>query len=105
MSPTAVQLSLRAFLLSAPIICCALPRCCAAQGSSGEDLLLTAIERLLQRWRRFDGDPEGYLRRTMCNLAIDSSDVRSRWRSKEGLFRTTLRPVPDVASEWTCVMP
>jgi len=38
---------------------------------AGEDLLQTAVERLLRRWRRFDGDPEGYLRRTLCNLAID----------------------------------
>jgi DNA-directed RNA polymerase specialized sigma24 family protein len=31
---------------------------------AGEDLLQTAVERLLRRWRRFDGDPEGYLRRS-----------------------------------------
>ncbi len=71
----------------------------AGSREAGEDLLQTAVERLLPRWRRFDGDPEGYLRRTLCNLAIDSSRRASRWRSKEGLFRTTLRPVPDVASE------
>ena len=33
---------------------------------AGEDLLQGAIERLLRRGRRLDGDPEGYLRRTMC---------------------------------------
>jgi len=40
---------------------------------AGEELLQTAVERLLRRWHRFDGDPEGYLRRTLCNLAIDGS--------------------------------
>ena len=71
----------------------------AGSREAGEDLLQTAIERLLPRWRRFDGDPEGYLRRTLCNLAIDSSRRASRWRLKEGLFRTGLRPVPDAAGE------
>jgi RNA polymerase sigma-70 factor (sigma-E family) len=55
---------------------------------AGEDLLQTAVERLLQRWRRFDGDPEGYLRRTLCNLAIDGSRRAGRWRQKEHLLRT-----------------
>jgi DNA-directed RNA polymerase specialized sigma24 family protein len=32
---------------------------------AGEDLLQAALERLLRRWRRFEGDPEGYLRRTL----------------------------------------
>ena len=43
----------------------------AGSRNAGEDLLQTAVERLLRRWRRFDGDPEGYLRRTLCNLATD----------------------------------
>src|SRR6202050_4092253 len=38
---------------------------------AGQDLLQTALERLLRHWRRFDGDPEGYLRRTLYNLAAD----------------------------------
>ena len=28
---------------------------------AGEDLLQTAVERLLRRWPRFDGDPERYI--------------------------------------------
>jgi DNA-directed RNA polymerase specialized sigma24 family protein len=36
---------------------------------AGEDLLQAALERLLRQWRRIDGDPEGYLRRTLYNLA------------------------------------
>jgi RNA polymerase sigma-70 factor (sigma-E family) len=71
----------------------------AGSREAGEDLLQTAIERLLPRWRRFDGDPEGYLRRTLCNLAIDGSRRSGRWQLKEGLFRTGLRPVPDAAGE------
>jgi len=55
---------------------------------AGEDLLQTAVERLLRRWRRFDGDPEAYLRRTLCNLAIDGSRRAGRWRQKERLLRT-----------------
>ena len=55
---------------------------------AGEDLLQTAVERLLRRWRRFEGDPEGYLRRTLCNLATDSHRRAGRWRQKERLLRT-----------------
>jgi RNA polymerase sigma-70 factor (sigma-E family) len=67
---------------------------------AGEDLLQTAIERLLRRWRRFDGDPEGYLRRTLCNLAIDGGRRAVRWRLREGLLRTAvIRQAPDAASE------
>jgi RNA polymerase sigma-70 factor (sigma-E family) len=55
---------------------------------AGEDLLQTAVERLLRRWRRFDGDPEGYLRRTLCNLAIDGHRRAGRWRQRERLLRT-----------------
>jgi DNA-directed RNA polymerase specialized sigma24 family protein len=38
---------------------------------AGEDLLQAAIERLLRQRSRLDGDPEGYLRRTLYNLATD----------------------------------
>jgi RNA polymerase sigma-70 factor (sigma-E family) len=62
---------------------------------AGEDLLQTAVERLLRRWRRFDGDPEGYLRRTLCNLATDSHRRAGRWRQKEPLLRTALATTPD----------
>ena len=55
---------------------------------AGEDLLQTAIERLLGRGRRLDGDPEGYLRRTLCNLATDGYRRQGRWRRKLLLLRT-----------------
>jgi RNA polymerase sigma-70 factor (sigma-E family) len=38
---------------------------------AGEDLLQGALERMLRHWRRIEGDPEGYLRRTLHNLATD----------------------------------
>jgi RNA polymerase sigma-70 factor (sigma-E family) len=41
---------------------------------AGEDLFQQALERVLRHSHRVDGDPEGYLRRTMYNLATD------RWR-------------------------
>ena len=41
-----------------------------------EDLLQTALERLARHWHRIDGDPEGWVRRTMVNLSTD------RWRRR-----------------------
>lgn len=66
---------------------------------AGEDLLQTAVERLLRRWRRLDGDPEGYLRRTLCNLATDGFRRAGRWRQKERLLRAGSRQAPDTADE------
>jgi len=66
---------------------------------AGEDLLQTGVERLLRRWRRFDGDPEGYLRRTLCNLAIDGHRRAGRWRQREHLLRTAPVQTPDATGE------
>jgi RNA polymerase sigma-70 factor (sigma-E family) len=66
---------------------------------AGEDMLQTAVERLLRRWGRFDGDPEAYLRRTLCNLATDGYRRAGRWRQKERLLRSGLRESLDVTSE------
>ena len=55
---------------------------------AGEDLLQSAIERLLRQGRQLDGDPEGYLRRTLCNLATDRYRRQGRWRRKLLLLRT-----------------
>ena len=71
----------------------------AGSKEAGEDLLQTAVERLLQRWRRFDGDPEGYLRRTLCNLAIDGHRRAGRWREKERLLSVGLRETQDVTGD------
>jgi len=43
----------------------------------GEDLMQAALERLLRQGQRIQGNPEGYLRRTLYNLAAD------RWRRQE----------------------
>jgi RNA polymerase sigma-70 factor (sigma-E family) len=44
----------------------------AGSREGGEDLLQTALVRLLARWGTIDGSPEGYLRRTLYNLAADN---------------------------------
>jgi RNA polymerase sigma-70 factor (sigma-E family) len=43
---------------------------------AGEDLLQAALERLMRKWHRVRGDPEGYLRRMLYHLAID------QWRGR-----------------------
>jgi RNA polymerase sigma-70 factor (sigma-E family) len=48
----------------------------------GEDLLQAALERLLRHWRRFEGDPEAYLRRTLYHLAADDWRRRRRWLAR-----------------------
>ena len=48
----------------------------------GEDLLQASIERVLRHPRRIDGDLEGYLRRTLYNLAADGWRRRSSWQRK-----------------------
>jgi RNA polymerase sigma-70 factor (sigma-E family) len=57
----------------------------------GEDLLQAALERLLHNWNRVDTDPEGYLRRTLYNLAADGWRHRGRWRSRFAEFRSQAR--------------
>ncbi|MDQ2815588.1 MAG: SigE family RNA polymerase sigma factor [Actinomycetota bacterium] len=49
---------------------------------AGEDLLQAALERLLRHWRRIDGDPEGYLRRMLYNLAADGWRRHGLWQTK-----------------------
>ncbi len=49
---------------------------------AGEDLLQAALERLLRHWRKVEGDPEGYLRRTIYNLAADGWRRQRRWRAR-----------------------
>jgi DNA-directed RNA polymerase specialized sigma24 family protein len=69
---------------------------------AGEDLLQSAIERLLRQGRRLDGDPEGYLRRTLCNLATDRYRRQGRWRRKLLLLRTEARAPADATARSTC---
>jgi RNA polymerase sigma-70 factor (sigma-E family) len=48
----------------------------------GEDLLQAALERMFRRTRGAITNPEGYLRRTMYNLAADGWRRRQSWRAK-----------------------
>jgi RNA polymerase sigma-70 factor (sigma-E family) len=63
---------------------------------AAEDLLQAALERLLKHWHKIDGDPEGYLRRTMYNLAADG------WRRRRtriaGLSRLRASPAADAGA-------
>src|SRR6266851_1749750 len=52
----------------------------------GEDLLQAALERLLRQRRPISGDPEGYLRRTLYNLAADRWRRRAAWHRKLALI-------------------
>ena len=53
----------------------------AGSHQDGEDLLQAGLERLLRRGRRIEGSLEGYLRRTLYNLAADG------WRRQGALRR------------------
>jgi len=59
----------------------------AGSRADGEDLLQAALERLLRRWSRVRSDPEGYLRRTLYNLAADGWRRRGAWQRKLPLLR------------------
>lgn len=52
----------------------------AGSREAGEDLLQAALERLLRHWRKIEGDPEGYLRRTLYHLAADNWRQQRAWR-------------------------
>ena len=54
-----------------------------------EDLLQHALERTVRHWSRLDGDPEGWVRRTMVNLATD------RWRRHARRVREVGGDLPD----------
>ena len=58
----------------------------AGSRADGEDLLQAALERLLRRWSRVRSDPEGYLRRTLYNLAADGWRRRGAWQRKRPLL-------------------
>jgi RNA polymerase sigma-70 factor (sigma-E family) len=61
----------------------------------GEDLLQAALERMFRRWRTPITDSEGYLRRTMYNLAADGWRRRQSWRAKVPLLsQPTTTPDP-----------
>jgi RNA polymerase sigma-70 factor (sigma-E family) len=55
----------------------------------GEDLLQAGLERLLRRGRRIEGSLEGYLRRTLYNLAADGWRRQGAWRRKLPVIRAS----------------
>jgi RNA polymerase sigma-70 factor (sigma-E family) len=55
---------------------------------AGEDLLQAGLERLLRHRSAIVGDPEGYLRRTLYNLAADSWRRQRAWRRRLPLLQT-----------------
>jgi RNA polymerase sigma-70 factor (sigma-E family) len=61
----------------------------AGSRDAGEDLLQSALERLLRNRRRIDGDPERYVRRTLYNLAVDG------WRRQRLWQRRAVLTAPD----------
>jgi RNA polymerase sigma-70 factor (sigma-E family) len=66
---------------------------------AGQDLLQTALERLLRHWRTLEGDPEAYLRRTLYNLAADGYRRQGRLRRKLLLLRAQAQPSVDPTAE------
>jgi RNA polymerase sigma-70 factor (sigma-E family) len=54
---------------------------------AGEDLLQAGLERLLRHWSAIDGDPEGYLRRTLYNLSADGWRRQRAWRGRLRLLQ------------------
>lgn len=66
---------------------------------AGQDLLQTALERLIRNWPRLDVDPEGYLRQTLCNLATDGFRRRTRLQRKLLLLKAGTQPLADPIAE------
>ena len=58
----------------------------AGSHADGEDLLQAALERVFRHWRRIDGDPEAYLRRTLYHLAADGWRRKGALRARLGLL-------------------
>src|SRR5215469_3133957 len=59
----------------------------AGSREAGEDLLQAGLERLLRHWQAIEGNPEGYLRRTLYHLAADSRRRQRAWRRRLWLLR------------------
>jgi RNA polymerase sigma-70 factor (sigma-E family) len=72
----------------------------AGTREAGEDLLQAGLERLLRHWSRINGDPEGYLRRTLYNLAADGWRRQRAWRRRLRLLQNeTVTAVADGTTE------
>jgi DNA-directed RNA polymerase specialized sigma24 family protein len=72
----------------------------AGSREAGEDLFQAALERLLRRWRMIEGEPEGYLRRILYHLAVDSWRHQEKARAQLRLLRGwAARAQPDAMAE------
>lgn len=60
-----------------------------------EDVLQQALERLARHWRRIDGEPDAYVRRTLVNLATDRWRLRARRPQETGADGLERRPAAD----------
>ena len=76
----------------------------AGSRADGEDLLQSALERLLRNWRRIDGDPESYVRRTLYNLATDGWR-RQRVQRQKAALSEPAPPVDPARPPLTSAMP
>ena len=73
---------------------------------AGEDLLQAGLERLLRHWSAIDGDPEGYLRRTLYNLAADGWRRQRAWRWRLRLLQNeTVTAAADATTEVDAARP
>lgn len=70
----------------------------AGSREAGQDLLQTALERLLRHWHALGGDPEGYLRRTLYNLAADGFRRQGRLQRKLLLLRAEAAAPTDMTA-------
>lgn len=68
----------------------------AGSRPDGEDLLQAALERLLRNYWRVDSNAEGYLRRTLYNLAADG------WRRHRPSTRVRCHPGHPARSPTPC---
>jgi RNA polymerase sigma-70 factor (sigma-E family) len=66
--------------------------------ADGEDLLQAALERVYRHWGRIDGDPEGYLRRTLYHLAADGWRRNGMLRARSGLLRPSTENPDETAA-------
>jgi RNA polymerase sigma-70 factor (sigma-E family) len=71
----------------------------AGSRDAGQDLLQTALERIIPRWSRLDGDPEAYLRRVLYNLAADGFRRHGRLQRNLLLLRPVTEPSADPTAE------
>jgi RNA polymerase sigma-70 factor (sigma-E family) len=72
----------------------------AGTREAGEDLLQAGLERMLRHWSAIVGDPEGYLRRTLYNLAADGWRRQRAWRGRLRLLQNeTATAVTDGTTE------